>query len=316
MFYYEKKLPSVGTIVVADLVTGEDSDSCIYVTLPEYNNIRGIMYTRDLPKRFKQYKKTLQDMKQAGQFVCSVALTPSYGLDDTLDLVELSMKGVDPKYHPTIIMRQLNIEKILKLIKFLSTELNLDFYELLKPLQEEEIVPLMEILESADSNISEDCVDNFIDKYLNYLRSYNTLLEQILSNPLDQTKASEILKSIIKETDASVSLDFDLFIWKASVNNMISKDPIFIMRDTFNHIMTSFSQNNIQLRYIGAPSYQINFTRINIDNINDTLESIKKNIIEYMKSNNVIGYDLKFDIAKANIKRGDIAIMYPYKIVL
>jgi translation initiation factor 2 alpha subunit (eIF-2alpha) len=312
MFYYEKKIPTIGTIVVANLVVGEDSDSCIYVTLPEYNDIRGIMYTRDLPKRLKQYKKTLQDMKQAGQFVCSVALTPSLNLDDTLDLVELSMKGVDPKYHPSIITRQLNIEKILKLVKFLSNELKLDFNDLIQPLQKEEIVPLMEI-----TDISEEHIDNFIDKYLNYLRSYDLLLNHILVESSDKLKASEILKSIIKETDASLTLDFDLFVWKGSVNDdMTYNDPMFIMRNTFNHISSTFSENNIQLRYIGAPSYQINFSRININNIDNILESIKKTIIEYMKSNKVIGYDLKFDISKANIKRGEISIMYPYKIEL
>src|SRR5438445_5108086 len=104
MFYYSKKLPITGTIVVA-LVSDEDNDSCIYVTLPEYNNCRGVVYKRELPKKVKQQKDIITKMKHAGHTVCVVSAVPKCTSDGDPELIELSIKGVDPKYHQDIVTR-------------------------------------------------------------------------------------------------------------------------------------------------------------------------------------------------------------------
>jgi translation initiation factor 2 alpha subunit (eIF-2alpha) len=114
---------------------------------------------------------------------------------------------------------------------------------------------------------------------------------------------------MIKEGDGSVTLDFDLFVWKA-----INRDAVFVLRDIFNHISELYIEKGIDLRYLGAPSYQLSFTQIEIKSIDNHLENIRQIILNFMKDNNVIGYDIKFDTTKKKVKRGDITISFPYKI--
>src|SRR6185503_11964292 len=102
MFYYDKLVPTIGTIVVASVSLDVENENCIYVTLPEYNNSRGIIYKRELPKRVKLQKKLIAEMKQAGHVVCTILSTPKLTNNSTLELVELSIKGVDQKYHHDI----------------------------------------------------------------------------------------------------------------------------------------------------------------------------------------------------------------------
>lgn len=301
MFFYREKLPEAGTIVVACLIDEEDNENCIYVTLPEYNNFRGILYKRELPKRVKHQKKMLTEMKQAGQIVCVVSTTPTFKADGHPELIELSMKGADTKYHPAIITRQKNIEKLLKIVKFVSLQFGYDFVELVKTLQETEIVPLTEIDDT-------DGVNTYSDLYLNYLRNYNDLLKKMNIEEKGFNDVSELIAGMIKETDASVTLDFDLFVWKAD------RDAVFVLRDAFDHVTKAYADQSIDLRYLGAPSYQVTFPQIDTKQIDIVLQSVKDSIIEFMTKHKVNGFDLKFELDKKSVKPGDISIAFPYKI--
>src|SRR5438477_9672739 len=111
MFYYREKIPVAGTIVVVMITEEKENETCVYVILPEYNNSVGIIYKSELPKRLKAQRKTIAEMKQAGQIVCVVSNTPKLTQDGNLELVELSVKGVDQKWHTDVITRYKNIEK-------------------------------------------------------------------------------------------------------------------------------------------------------------------------------------------------------------
>jgi len=308
MFFYKTKLPLIGTIVVANM-TDEINDNCIYVTLPEYNNFSGIIFRREFPKKAHQQKKLLSDMKRAGHIVCSVTSSPTFGSDGHPDLIELSIKGADPKYHPDIITRQKNIEKLLKIVKFVSIHFKYNFEDLVQTLHNNEITPLM----GTDVNSVENAegINNYTELYQNYLKNYTDLLRIMKIDEFDKENfdnVSQILGSMIKETNAAVTLDLDLFIWKAE------RDAVFVLRDVFNHMTQTYTEQQINLRYLGAPSYQLNFFQINISNVDDTLQSVKDSIIDLVTKQGVTGFDLKFDLDKKNIKCGDISISFPYKI--
>jgi translation initiation factor 2 alpha subunit (eIF-2alpha) len=301
MFYYREKLPLVGTIVVACLVDEEDNDNCIYVILPEYNNFRGIVYKRELPKRLKHQKKLLSEMKRAGQIVCIVSTTPTFVPDGHSVLIELSIKGIDIKYHPNIFTRQKNIEKLLKIVKFVSLQFGYDFEELVKILQNNELVALTEI------NVTEG-VNNYTEHYLNHLRNHTGLLKMMNIEEKAFSNVSDIVGNMIKQTNASATLDFDMFVWKAK------QDDVFVLRHVFEYVLQTHAVQGLELRYIGAPVYQIVFSHIDIKNIDNILEAVKETIISFMIREGVVGFDLKFDIEKKNIKYGDISIAFPYKI--
>lgn len=307
MFFYLEKVPLTGTIVVANIADDEENDTCMYCTLPEYNNARGILYKSQLPKRVKDQRKAIIDMKQAGQIVCVVSITPKIESDGQIELIELSIKGVDAKHHPNIIARQKNIKKILKIVKFVSLKYDYDFDDLVEHLQTHKITPLMEIDETPDDDEADSKtlgVDPYTELYLNYLRNHNTLLEQICIKDEDFDKISKEMSNMIKETNASMTLDFDLFVWKAQ------NDAIFVMRDMFNHVQKTYMDQGIDFRYLGAPTYQLIFSQIDINTVNTTLQSVKDTMNSFMIKNMVTGYDLRFEISKKNVKRGEITIHY------
>lgn len=301
MFYYSNQLPVEGTIVVACLTNNEDNENCIYVTLPEYNNFRGILYKRELPKRVKHQKKVISEMKQAGQIVCVVSTTPKYGTHGHPELIELSMKGVDQKHHPALIVRQKNIEKILKIVKFIHLHFGHPFEDLVKGLHENKIEPLIEMNDSEN-------VDTYTELYLHYLRNYEEFLKLLMVPAERLDEISKQISEMIKETDGSVTLDFDLFVWKAE------KDVVFVQRALFAHLLETYTDQRLELRYVGAPSYQLSIPQIDSKSVDNLLSRIKETIQSYLMEQKVTGFDLKFDIGKKHYKPGDISIAFPYKV--
>lgn len=303
MFFYEDKFPMKGTIVVANMKIGDKSDNCMYVTLPEYNNIDGILYRNELPKRLKLQKKAISDMKQAGQIVCVVT---NQLVDSNSNLVELSIKGVDTKYHDLILTRYRNIEKFIKLMKFISFTVNIPYYDLVQTLQNTIIIPLDEIDENAS-------VDNYDALYSSCLRDISSFLKfvpLINDNNELKTQVLDSLKDLIKETNASSSLMFDLFVWKG-INGMNS---VTILQSLLGYIKTKYMDKTVDIRYIGAPRYQLTVRSIELDQIDITYTDIMSSIADWMTNNNIVCYDLQYDILQKEIVHGDISITFPYHI--
>src|SRR5579872_1460135 len=262
MFYYRDELPQMGTIVIAVVSDTDENDSCIYTTLPEYNNCQGVIYKRELPKKVKQQKKILSEMKHAGTIVCVVSnslTTSTISSKSKSEIIELSIKGVDPKHHANIITRYKNIEKILKIVKFVSQEFGYTYKNIIKKIHENIITPLTDINGT-------DKVNDYGEIYQNFLRNHKTLVELMNLESKDSKRVNKKLNNMITELPASSSLNFDLFVWKGDKDN---RDAIFVLRDVFDVIKNSFKDQNIELRYLGAPKYQINLMRIDLDKIND-----------------------------------------------
>ena len=322
-------IPQIGAIVVALIV--DENDTCIYVTLPEYNNVKGVIYTRELKKEktkkkaarseTNQHKKALSDMKHADYVVCAVANSTTKELaevesdevkSDDSGLIELTLaiKGFEKSSYPLIINRHRNIERILKIVKYISDEfkdkINLNFEDLIKPLQETIIEPIIDT--DIDETINIDSITGNLSKcYENYLRDIGSFLKLLKIDDENIINIIPKLKNMIKETDASVIQDFDIFIWKSS------PDAVFIMRELFSHIKKLYPM--VDLKYIGAPSYQLIIQKIDNQIIDTTLQNIKDSIKVFLETKS-IGYDIKFDLDKKQVKNGDISIGFPYKIEL
>jgi len=313
MFYYNQEIPTKGTVLIGDLINDEENEYCLYVKLPEYNNIKGIIHKSELPKKFKLYKKSLSDMKQSGTVVCMVSSTPVINnKTNNIDIVELTITGIDHKFYSGIIKRVRNIEKIIRLILFLSQKTNIDYHLLMKEFYKKMVTPL---IWSDDI----ESINDLDGEYDDLLRSRKYLLECLGSSNDTESKSSingsnlteinKLLDTIIKETNGSSTMDFDITIWKAK-----NKDPINVLREVFDHIKNEFK--NIDIRYIGSPRYQILLSNIRSDMIDNTYTNIHQEMNKWFKSNMVIGYDLQFDMnTKKNIN-GDVSVVFPYKIDL
>lgn len=304
MFFYEQKVPTRGTIVIATMNTNIKDTNCIYVTLPEYNNSMGIIYYNELPRRLKQQKKAISDMERAGQIVCSVNNNPVITTDGNVETVELSIKNIDTRYHAPLCVRYKNIEKILKIIKFISMKFTLDYYDLVLNLQKTFIKPLSEIDENEG-------IDTFDALYTSCLRDINSLIKIIsLDNDL-HTQATTVLRTMIKETNATSSLMFDIFVWKGDSNG---RDAVNILQSLFGHIKDNFTDKSVDVRYIGAPRYQLCVNSIAINDIDDLYSNIRESIVNWMTDNNITCYDLQFDESQKEIVPGDVSITFPFQI--
>lgn len=314
MFFYKNALPVKGTIVVANIDVDEETETCIYVSLIEYNNFRGIIYKSELPKRAKIHKKTITDLKHQSMIVCTVSNNPKFDKEGIPELIELTTKGVATEHHANVITRFKNLEKIIKIVKFISMEFNIDYKELVSKLHETIITPVLsnvlDIGFDDDENNNKIRFDNYAVFYDECLRNPEKLLELIDVSADMKDQILIRLKKMIKETDATSTLEFDMAVWKTSDGC----DPIYKMRSLFDHIKKSFDK--IDLGYMGAPRYVVTLLAIDFEKIDDLYQKINDCMMNWMISNNVTGFDIKFDITNKKDKRGEVSIAYPYQIVM
>lgn len=311
MFYYTEKYPTRGTIVIAMIDKDKEVEQCVYTILPEYNNTVGIIYQSELPKRLKQQKKAIADMKHAGYIVCVVTNDPKINIAGEAEIIELSIKGVDAKYHADILTRNKNIERLLKILKFVSIRCDIPFDHIAKNLRKKIIRPVPDI----DEN---DGVDNYDELYKKLLRDIDILLNTLsldkLSEFNDGNKYNELhgtLKSMIKETNASSSLLFDIFVWRGDSKG---EDAVYVLHNLFAHILTTYENNTVEVRYIGAPRYQIHVRSVALQDIEKLYNDIKNTIVTWLNDNGVDGYDLRFDQSQKEIIYGDVYITFPFQI--
>lgn len=309
MFYYTDRFPKKGTIVIAQIDKEKEIKHCVYVVLPEYNNITGIIYQNELPKRYKQQKKAISDMRQSGHIVCVVTSDPNLNADNNAEIVELSIKGVDAKYHSNILARNKNIERLLKILTFVSIKFNLQLEAIARNFRKKIIRPLFTDTIDIDEN---DGVDNYDELYKKLLCEINTLVNfMAIEDQAVQEDVLNTLKGLIKKTNASTSLPFDLFIWKGNSN-----DAVYILRNLFSHLVTEFKDRTVEIRYIGAPRYQIYIKNIALEEIDKAYSDIENITIKWINENGVDGYDLRFDKLQKEIVYGDVSITFPFQINL
>ncbi|VBB17961.1 Eukaryotic Initiation Factor, partial [Yasminevirus sp. GU-2018] len=307
MFYYKDKIPPKDSIVVASFDLGEDSEACIYVKLPEYNNCKGIIYRTELPKRLKLQKKAINDMKRTESIVCIVTNSPKMDAEGRPELVELSMKGVDAKYHADIIIRFKNTVRILKLFKLLAMQHNLSFDDIVEEVRSQYMATMYEIDEHEG-------VDTLTQTYNSLLRNPSLVADLTKADASKgelYQKIVHTVQSAIRETNASTTLEFDIAVWKRDKDG---RDAVYTLRDLFSHVKDSFKEETVDVRYVGAPRYQITVRSITPEKIDSLYATINKAMVDWLADKGVSGYDLKYDSQQKVVQSGELNIAYPFQI--
>lgn len=311
MFYYgcKHKLPTKGMITVAIIDRSNTGENCVYVTLPEFNNFRGIFYSSELPTRVKFHKKAAKEMNQAEYVVCTATNDTKFRSGGHPNLIELSIKGIEHKYHGKIIDRFKNIDKILKMVKFISIQTKTSYDDISKNLMVDKIKPI-NIDDFDPSNL-----DDFTETYNAYLRNPKSLLDTMDLESDQVDELLEIFKTRIRENNASSTLDVDIATWSIDKKG---QDAVYVIRDLFKHVINETKEfkecNSVDIRYIGAPKYRLCISEVGIDSIDSIYKKIESTMIDYLKENEIKGYDLKMDINSKIIHHGSVSIAYPFEI--
>lgn len=295
MHYYCNHIPNKETIVIAKLNNEDESEFCFYVELPEYDNIQGVIQKSELPKKIKTRNKMMALMRRCGTIPCTVSAQHDEG-----EIIELSVRDIESQTKELIMDRYFNIQKILKMTKYICEEFDLKFDEQLEKLHEQYIYPI----NITDSN----SFDDYSKLYQNFLTNHKMFTSLFDLDSDMEINIDNKLTELIKEIETSSTLKFDLAVWKSE------KDAIYIIRELFIELNKQFPQ--IELRYVGAPTYQLILPKIKTGMIDNQINDIKNFVQDWMKKSNVTGYGLNFDLSKKEIKNGDISISYPYKIEL
>lgn len=305
MFYYNDKLPLCDSVVVAVVDHSAETDSCVYVHLPEFNNCRGVLYKNELPKKLKKMKEALKEMKQATYLVCSVSANATLSPEGVPELVDLSVKSVAPTHHEKIIKRFKNIEKIYKLVKFISNESGQKFDQLVLPLQEN-LIASIDIADDFDNDF-----DDLDEVYYNYLRNPEKLSREIGVQDIEMVV--NVVKSRTREQNASSNLEFYACVWGVDKDG---RHSVYVLQDLFKATIEWMKEYKLAIRYIGSPKYQLVLSDVPVDGIDEIYEKIRTFMTEYLNTLEVKGCDIKFNINDKVIDRGVITISYPVEIVL
>lgn len=288
-------IPAKATVVIA-VLKSISGNTCIYVTLPEYDNCEGVIYGTELAKRLKQNKKQIKELERSNFIVCIVTSVAKFKPESKSEpeLIELSLKGVDEKHHPSIVTRFTHLEKILKVYKYINEEYNI-------PISNESINSL--------TMFDLDEIDTLEKVYQDMLKNVDKLVDSVdLTNDELKTTIKNDLKNMIKQTNPSIIVPLTLIVWSRDKNN---RDPVYILRDVFTDIKQKFK---FDIRYVGAPHYQLFVKSIAEEDIENLYTDINKSITEILESLEVTGF--KMELEKPLIQPGEVSIVYPRHILL
>lgn len=295
MHFYTNKIPEKGTIVVVNF--DRHNELCVYVKLPEFNDIEGVIYNSELPKRAKLQKKTIENMIFVKQIVCMVTKSPNIQNDGNISMVELSIRGVDEKYHSAIIARQRNIYRIHKLLDFITCKYNNSKHDMIHGLFEDSIIsPLSEIIDNS--------VDNYVNVYQKFLRDIQPYISKSIIDSKDDIVND--LNIMLKEKNPTVLSPFELCVWRG---DKYGNDVIHVITSLFKYVKDLYP--GIILRYDSPPRYHIEMIGVPINNnTNDCIHNIIEQMREWLNNNGVEGFDISFDKSRQTVIPGKISVKY------
>lgn len=290
MFFYNDEKPPVNSVAIAELILEEENDLCLYVTLPEYNNLRGIIPKSELARKKRYLHKNIKELKKKKIFPCLVSSISG-------DMADLTVKHLTKDITQGVMARHANLIRILKIICFISKEFKIDLSELMENYVYDHIEPISE-------NISD--VDDLSKMYGEILTDPKNLVDRLgLDNPEQNKTITDKLVSMVKYGDSDSSLDFQINVWQG-------ENSVQILRDVFTLLK---EQNYIEkIDYMGSPNYTMHIKGQDNDDCELKYTEIKNLIKSYLKENEIKRYNLVLDIKSFNIKRGDITISFPYEV--
>lgn len=317
MYYYSNKLPPINSTVIGKLMLNKETEFSLYVILPEYDNIEAIIIKSQLPKKKKHRNNMIKRLRKSEIIPCYVSVCNKLA-------IELTIIGIDKDLCILLSERHYYVRQILKMIKYISKEFDIDYDNLMCNLHNELIKPITHIVNMDD----EEPLETLKDYYDNLLRS-----PELLNNLLKHDNMQNIInniKELIMEQTPTASIIFNYGVWSNTPNNnydnsndndndndcinnniLMNGEPINIMRKMFEDIKNKYSFVTIQ--YISAPQYKLIIRTIPNDKIMTVVNDIKTSMIDLM-NNNSNNYKLEMDINNICIDRGNISISYPYNI--
>lgn len=319
MYYYlsqshsNSNIPLVGQVLVGQILLEKEEETCIYVRIPEYNNIEGIIPKSNLPKKRRIYAKVLAQMKKDKQIPCVVKFEPRVDADGRLWPLDLSILTVDDLTKHTIVGRFENMSRILKLFKFLAEETNTPFSCAVQGLAD-----LMPELSSDDlMDKDQTALSDLSDLYIKLISDVTYLLSVMRVDDQASDDVPSIVRSVmascvaVKKSDCTICFDFRINYGGQSN----SADPVEILRKTFTHVM--YQHPTMSIQYKGAPSYAAIIPDVSIDDLPSKINSIQKCFTDYLEAEyHDCKFDLLFDITKAEAKKPQYFMTYPREITI
>lgn len=305
MYYYCNKLPEVDTLVVAELDNDMETEYALYVSLPEYNNIQGVISKSLLSKKIKYRNRTLKKLKNEKLIVCYVQSDIENNSDGSVRPVELSFKNIENDTKHKILDRYKYVRQIIRLVKFISNDFKIDYDTLIHNFHNTVLKSITQKgIESIDSEDS-GMIDTLEEYYYDLLRDNGTLADVLNRENIMEIKTR--LKAIITEQLPVAEINFKYSVWSTN-----DKETIHVMRSMYTELTRLYK--NIKIQYMGAPQYKLILSSVPYDDIDTTLGKIKNNVNKICENLGANGYIIDFDMNNKIIKKGDVSISYPYNV--
>lgn len=337
MYYYDSKLPSVGQIVLAHIVTQKETEHCLYVRIPEYNDIEGIIPKADLPKKRRAYNRVLAQMRRDKIIPCVVTKKPVLDRKDdhtSVWAIDLSIKNIELDKREIIISRFNTITRILKALKFLSEELDTTIDRIAYGFWDRHIVELDSTKitdhdDTEDSEDSEDSSDSTDSKSTDskfVLTDLSELYQQIIGDieftistvcsgiarrEIEELTEDQIqaLRSTLKERVTMKTSDCTIG-FNLRVDDADKSDPVTVLRETFTEVL---ERDDLSIQYNGAPNYTAYVKNVHPDDLDDVKTELQTTFTDTLRSKNAV---FLFKITGATTKVPTYTLSYPREIVM
>lgn len=298
MLFYSSDKPVEGQVLVGNILLEKEEETCIYVKIPEYNNIEGLISKSYLPKKKRVYNKVLAQMRRDKKILCVVKSKPEVDTDGKLWPLDLMLVTLDDKVKENIINRYENIIRILKLVKFLSEEAETDISHMLRGLHND----ITEIFVTDFSDEDKIIAITDLSDFYNKLISDTTYLINIVDGDKDLTEDSKNKISSVMQNSVVVKKEDCILSFVFRINNAKDANSIDILNNSFAHFMSEFPM--ISVHYKGAPLYSMSIPDTDEVDILGKVENIKKCFTNHIRDNyDTCSYDLSFDLDKSEIKK-------------
>ena len=335
MFYYSSNSPKVGQVVLGYLMNDKEEENCIYVRIPEYDNVEGMIPKSNLPKKRRTFKKVLAKMRKEGVIPCVVKSKPRFNVDGTPWTLDLTLRRIDRNAKQVFIDRVDNIARILKVMKFLSEETTVGLGELCTGLWSGYIGELFadRIVygtedndesdeESSDSGSDESDTDSDNSDSPQQLTDLSDLYQRVAGNPdfvIDTIKAGttlesetesailDILNSYSNAKKSDCTINFEFRIDDA-------EDPVEVLQDVFSKVIED--QPDLTIHYKGAPMYSAIKPDVSPAELEGRIDELRQTFETALSTHSNCNYHLKFSLQDSEAKEPTYSFSFPRMIEL
>jgi translation initiation factor 2 alpha subunit (eIF-2alpha) len=328
MQHYSSSTPKVGQVVLGYLLNEKEEENCLYVRVPEYGNIEGMIPKSNLPKKRRTFKRVLGKMRKEKIVPCVMKTKPRLNDDGTPWPLDLTLRRIDRDMKQMFIDRYENVGRILKVFKYLSEETDAEYMDLAAGIWQEDIVELFadRIVNENDSNDSDDSDDSdansqdseasdspqvvtdLSDLYQKVIGNFDYMIELIrkgydLNDELE-TQIRSIMADHSHAKKADCSIQFDFRVDDAD-------DPVEVLQTVFTTVMEA--NPNISIQYRGAPSYVAIKPDVGPEDLEDAVNDLEE-VFQATLTDVECTYHLAFSLTNSEAKEPVYSFSFPREI--